>query len=80
MTYENGDQIQAFPIHAGTFIGTASSLDASPYKLVHAVDDVVVDLTFESGQSVSVSIAAGGDIALGRGCEAITSSAEVWIS
>ena len=80
MTQDNGQTIQAFPVHSGTVIGDVATLDAAGFKLIHATADTTVTLEFEDGNTQVVTLGAGEDIAIGRGCKTIDSTAEVWVS
>jgi hypothetical protein len=74
----NGD-IQAFPIHEGTYVGTPSGY-ASGCNIIHAAEDC--DITFDFGARgiVVVSALAGQDLAVASGIESITATATCWIS
>ena len=80
MVTQNGNQIQAFPVLARTYIGVANSFTAKGYNILHAVEDGTV--TFEMGTSGSVvlNVVAGQDLAFDDITQAITSTATVWIS
>ena len=79
MRKDDGQTIQAFPIEANTFIGVASNEDVTHKSVVHASVDGSITFTFPSG-NVAVNVKEGTDLAIGAGCQTITSTAEVLIS
>ena len=80
MVKDSGEIIQAFPIHSGTVVGIAASLGATGFKLIHAAEDTTVTLAFEDGNTQVVDLPTGEDIAIGRGCKTIDSTAVIWVS
>ena len=79
MVKTNTQLIQAFPIQANTFVGTATDLNMNGYKIVHASADGDLTFTFTSGD-ITISVVNGMDIAVSNACISMTSSMEVWVS
>lgn len=72
--------IQAFPIHENTFVGIASAFDPSDvYVLMQANATTTVTFSFTSGDIV-MNMLQGQVLAIDSACNAITSTAEIWIS
>ena len=80
MVKENSDIVQAFPIRANTYNGTANAFTPKGHNIIHAVADG--DITFDMGTegTVTIAVLAGQDLAFGKEVQAITSTAAVWIS
>ena len=76
----SGEIVQAFPITAGTYVGTPSAISAKGYTLVHCNEACDVTFNFGVKGTVVVSATAGMDFAIGEGCETITATGEVIIS
>ena len=75
------EAIQAFPIHAGTYNGTASSLMIEGrYNVVHASADGTLTFTFPGSNSIVIDVKEGQDFAIAPGCISLTSSANVIVS
>ena len=79
MVKDNSQPIQAFPIQANTFVGTASNLDATNRSLVHANVDGQITFNF-ANTNIQITVKAGSDFAIGNGCKTLTSTAEVMVS
>ena len=79
MVKDNSQPIQAFPIQANTFVGTASSEDVTNKSIVHTNADTTLTFSFPSGD-ISIAALVGSDFAIGNGCLTLTSTAEVMIS
>ena len=73
--------IPAFPVHKNTFQGTASglSMDDKPYKIIHADEEVTINVTFEGGETEDYTLTIGEDITIAT-AESITSSGSVKVS
>jgi len=74
----NKKEIQAFPIHAQTFVGVATNEEARN-KIVHANEDGDITFIF-GGDDVVVTTVAGQDFAVSVECMGVTSTAEIIIS
>ena len=80
MTKVNAQLVQAFPIQANTYIGTASSVSAIGFKIVHAQADGDITFNFGGGVSKVVAVLNGADLALGNDCVSVTSTASILMS
>ena len=79
MVKAGNEIIQAFPVHEGTFVGTANGYTGSA-KILHAAEDGDITFEFADGTSVALSVTAGQDLAVDRDIQSITSTGTVWIS
>ena len=75
---ENRKDIQAFPIHSGTFVGIASNEVASR-KIVHAIEDGSLEIIFPNN-TVGVALLTGMEISIAADATGVTSTANVMIS
>jgi len=79
MIQENTQIVQAFPVRANTFNGTANGFVVKGHNIIHAAEDCTI--TFNIGaSSVALNVKEGQDIAFGDEVETINSTATVWIS
>jgi len=75
------EAIQAFPVHAGTYNGTATSfMMEGKYNIIHAAEDGDITFEFPGSNTIVLSVTAGQDLAVAPGCITITSTGTVWIS
>ena len=74
----NGD-IQAFPIHEGTYIGIPSGY-VNGCNIIHALEDCQITFDFGIRGTVLIDVKAGQDLAVASGIESITATATCWIS
>ena len=75
--------IQAFPIHRDTYIspsGGVSDLSVEGYGVIHAAADVDLTFTLDDSGTLSLSLPAGADIAIGYGIVSVTSTVQIWMS
>ena len=75
----NNREIQAFPIHQGTFDGIATNTGCS-MKVVHLQEDTDITFHFAAGDVVLVGQLAGMDFATPENCTGVTSTAIILIS
>ena len=74
----NGD-IQAFPIHEGTYVGTPSNFSTG-CNILHAVNDCQITFDFGTRGTVVVDAPAGQDLAVDSDIQSITATDVCWIS
>jgi hypothetical protein len=72
--------VQAFPIHAETFMGTASDLSAAKKSVLHADQDCNVTFTFKTAGDKTFALLRGMDLGLTRDVQTITSDGIIWVS
>ena len=79
MVKAGNEIVQAFPIHAGTYVGIPNAY-TSGGKILHAAEDGSITFDFGTAGSVTVDAVAGQDIAIDRNVQAITATMTCWIS
>jgi hypothetical protein len=72
--------VQAFPIHAETFMGTASGVSCVNKSVIHCVEDGSVTFYFKTTGTKTFTVTAGMDFGITRDVTTIDSSNQVWIS
>ena len=72
--------IQVFPTHANTFQGTASSMDISGYKIIHADKECTITQTFEIESDLVLTLAEGEDVGVAISALTLTSDGSVKVS
>ena len=73
--------IQAFPLNAGTFTGTASNFKCKNYKVLKMGDDGDITIKYLSGASKSFTgLKAGMDFSLPDGAIELTSTVAILLS
>ena len=81
MVHNNsGKIVQALPITSATYVGVPTGFNPKGYDIVHCNEDTTLTFNFGAGGSVVVNALQGSDFAIGDGCVAIDSTAEVIIS
>ena len=79
ITLENGDLIQAFPVHEKTLVGTFTLQNIEDYLVVHAEETLTLTVGFLSG-TVQVNMIQGEDVTLGEGSLVVSTSGIARIS
>jgi hypothetical protein len=77
---QNYKSVQVFPIHADTYIGTATAVSTYGFKILHAEADATVTFTLEGGATKVISMLAGEDVGIADIVASVTSTATIRMS